>query len=623
MKFLLTNREINDRTMAQLPYGMSRKSIGRRTVLLEEPDAGIESDNLYSITDGYVRDLSLESNNENNDSEQVIQSNYSTWPLPEKITGSFSSLIFKKNSGEFFLCNDLIGIYPLYYLKKGEEFYVSNSIILLGIISGAEPDEAGIAQRCIGPEYTNIGSRTILKGCKRLLPGEWINFDSVGNRVKTKYDNSLFQNISSPNQNNDLHIEYWRAFKKDIAYALNKSEKVNIALSGGIDSRIILGAIPAEKNISCFTYGSKDNYETHIARRLAKVKNAAFQSFSKPELYFPDYKIFKKYTLKTEALYLGSWLEILETVNPVGRSPLLLGDLTTALTGRTIEKFSLKKMSVSTFLKHYLVGKDYVFERSNSQVRRKWEKNVLHRFDSWYTESRLSQLDLKANRTTIIEDLHSDLKELFTRIEAHKLPYTELADELFIWYTHTRGAMAKQVLVCNDDFEAYCPSMSLQNLRRASNIHPNLRLGFRFVNKLFRETQEMRVLDSIPTSQAPLVPSNSSSILKYAVWGIRSKIDGFFIRRLVRSKDPAKRYRLFKSNNWVTIYQNPEMENNLKSYFKNNHLGYGFYNSILKQAILRKKLEQWPFANMQIVNASSLNMELDLIKKNQRVINEV
>ena len=55
------------------------------------------------------------------------------------------------------------------------------------------------------------------------------------------------------------------------------------------------------------------------------------------------------------------------------------------------------------------------------------------------------------------------------------------------------------------------------------------------------------------------------------------------------------------------------MEKNLADYFEINYLGEGYVKSIKNQALGRKELKQWPFANMNIMNAASLNTELKLI----------
>ncbi|UJH92498.1 hypothetical protein LZ575_08430 [Antarcticibacterium sp. 1MA-6-2] len=57
------------------------------------------------------------------------------------------------------------------------------------------------------------------------------------------------------------------------------------------------------------------------------------------------------------------------------------------------------------------------------------------------------------------------------------------------------------------------------------------------------------------------------------------------------------------------------MEQHIKAYFEPNEIGNLFYEDLHKQAIERKKLVQWPFANLNIINAASLNVELNSIKK--------
>lgn len=615
MKYLLSTCSIDSKKLSLLGFPIQRKRLGTFNLLLEELNDLKETGNYYNITDGYLRDLNKAVKDVEGQEISTVQAIANSWPPPSNITGSFTSLSINKDSFEISLCNDVIGIYPVYILEKENELYISNSIILMGAITHSDFDEAGIVQRCIGPEYTNIGRRTILKNCKRLLPGEFVKFNSAGERLFSKFDNSLYQNISSPAQKNNLHVTFWENFKKEIAYSLNTSENVNIALSGGLDSRLILGAISKDKNISCYTYGAKENYETKIASRVAKIKGTEFKNYSDLDLYFPDVDILKKYTLETEALIICSWLEILEHVNKAQKEPMLLGDMTEVLMGRNIRDFNSKQFRQSQFFKYWILKKDYKFKRSTSENFRSWKETVSKSLSRWYTENKLSQFDFSFTKEKLLRDLQYDMDEIFDRIEAHKLPFAELYIELFSWYIHSRIPMGKQVLICNHKFEAFCPSMSLGVLRMASSIHPNLRLSSRFMNKLFKHSPELKKLNRIPTSQAPLISQNSPDFIKFPIWGFRSKMDTYLIKRMVKKKDVSKRYRLFKSINWAKVYQNPNMEKNLMTYFKNNHLGANFFTNLLEQTVQRKKLEQWPFANTYSINASSLNMEIDLIKK--------
>ncbi|GAB2778668.1 hypothetical protein [Salinimicrobium soli] len=615
MKFLLTNSEGQFQTSKETPFELTKKKVGDYTWYCEKENSVFETDRFLSLTEGYMRDLDQDIAPGVNSTEKVVQQYSRKWPLPENVTGSFSSVVVDKELNEIILFNDVIGIYPLYYKYSGEELFISNSIILLGIFTGGEFDEVGITQRCMAPEFSAIGGRTILKDCRRLLPGEWIKFEQNKANPEVKYDNSLYHNLSSPDLKKEQVRDYWRSYKREVKFLLNNSKSVKLALSGGIDSRTLLAAIPEDKELNCLTYGAEDNYETEIANRLARLKKASFKSFSQPELYFPDVEKIMEYTLDTEALYLNSWLEILENTSEEKSIPLLIGDFSTVLTGRTIKKFSGKKLKPRDFINHFVFQKPYQLEENNPESFQEWKNEVFYQFSRRYTPGKVSQLNSNLGREQLISSLKTDLEELFCRIESHNLKYIELVDELFTWYTHSRIPMGKQVLICNRKYKAFCPSMSLGNLRMASRMHPNSRLSFRFIKKLFREAKEFEELKKVPTSQAPLVPFNFPDFIRFPIWAAREKVDQVLIKRMVRKNDPYGRYRLFKSNNWVQVYQNPEMEDNIRAYFSKNQLGEGYSSFLLNQAKARKNMKQWPFANLEIINAAGLNAELNYIRK--------
>src|SRR5665648_534597 len=115
MKFLITNTEISKETSEKLPFNLFSKETGPFNILIENRDKIIETGSHYSITDGYLRDLNLKSGKVEDHVFSALESMITQWPLPEHITGSFSTTIIDIKSLEITLCNDLIGLYPVYY----------------------------------------------------------------------------------------------------------------------------------------------------------------------------------------------------------------------------------------------------------------------------------------------------------------------------------------------------------------------------------------------------------------------------------------------------------------------------------------------------------------------------
>ncbi len=617
MKYLFSNKK-NLLPPEGWPNATNIKKFGELQVLFEEDKRPEIIEGCLLLHDGYLRDMNKKVDDLQGQWRSVYRGLRREWPLAPNYTGSFSAVLINTEEQELIMCTDQVGLYPLYYLQINDDFYISNSIILMGAISGCDFDEAGIVQRSLGPEYATLGSRTILKRCKRLLPGEYLKWNFKGELIQREFDNRLFQQMQKPDLDHSNVKEYWKAYKKEVEYCVNYSDKVNIALSGGIDSRVVLGAIPADKEIDCYTYGNSDNYETEIARKLCSLKKGNFHVCSNPDLYFPDPENFRKMVIETEALELCSWLEITESIKEKKQEPLLLGELCEALPGRNIKSFSSKEFRKKNFLKYFIRKKAYNFTKADDTKFENWKKKTIHQFKIYYHERNLNKFKFEVDKEMLLEALLLNLEELFDRIEAHQLPYTELYDELFSWYTFTRMHLAKHLLVANSKFHAYSPAMSLQVLTLTSRIHPNQRLNYRFAKELFKKNEELKRLSKVPTAQAPLVPQNFPDIFKFAMWGIRSTADQYLIRQMMKKKDPENRYRLFKSINWAKVYQHSQMEENLNAYFQPNELGTIFYEEIYKQAVGRKELDHWPFANLNIINVANLNVELNSIKKFRR-----
>ena len=79
--------------------------------------------------------------------------------------------------------------------------------------------------------------------------------------------------------------------------------------------------------------------------------------------------------------------------------------------------------------------------------------------------------------------------------------------------------------------------------------------------------------------------------------------------------DINARYRLLRSINWVKIYQQEDMLENIHDYYEKNELSEDYFQTYFDLAKNRKYLKKWPFANMDIISGATLNSELGLIKK--------
>ena len=543
--------------------------------------------------------------------KEAIKQLQKNWPLENQFSGSYSFTTITKN--KIIIANDCIGIYPIYYCYDNQNITISNNLYLLQKLLHCDIDEIGKIQRMFSLENSEIGNRTVLKDVKRLLPGEQIIFDLNKQNKTCLYDNRLYSNISNDLSDDSIN-KYWDILKSEIDFisSMDNSD-THIALSGGMDSRLLLGAMNKNKNTIAFNYGKSDFYETKIAKKLAKKLGFKFKNSLKYENQFPSSKKLIKTIKKVGVPYVMSWYDVFELADKK-IDKILLGDMCESLHARNIKKYSSRESRVKNYFNKYLLNKDYKFEDSSFEKFKLWKDNVINKYLKKIFNG-LEKNNVNFNKSKIKNEVVADLSQIFDRIAQHKLPFTELYDELFNWYTHARLPMGKQILHCNERFKSYCPPMSSSVLIRTSNIHPNLRLNYRFMNKLFKNIKPLNNLNTIPTNQAPLISRNAPESLQFLIWGVRSKIDQFLIRKIMKSKNKQSRYRIFKSLNWVKAYQIDNLERTIKSYFYYEKIPSKLIDKCLNIALSRRKLESWPLSNTDIISLSTLNIELKILEE--------
>ncbi len=618
MKYLITNKQLNPE---KIPFSEEKvyEVFKQGFWIYYEAANPIVFDDILAFRDGYIFDLSEGFQSYKEKEISALRGITKEWPVKNHITGSFAVTVIQEKT--ITICNDCIGVYPIYYYQ-GDEFIISSDIYWMAHgIKNFELDDVGITQKLIGYESVNIGSRTILNNVKRLLPGELINFpmDNLSQFEKL-YDNTLFNINDQYDLTGSSLKDYWEQYYNEVKTLLDTDKNPFLALSGGMDSRVLLGSIPTKTKLTCLTYGAEDSYEVKVAKKLSKIKKFEFNSFHDYQLYFPKKDVLSKYIKQSESLRIPNWLEILENVSPNKDSYILLGDMCEALPARNVKKYITKESRIKSFIQHNVLRKDYRFTKSNKAEFKKWKQTIIDELLLIYSKKKIEKLNLSYD--TIIAEVKKDYQEIIDRIYAHQIEYSELYSELFAWYTHSRVSMGQQILTCNSMFKSICPPMSINILRMTSSIHPKYRLGYRFMNKLFRKIPLLKELNSIPTSQSPLVNRKLPSILVFFSWALRSKIDQFFIKRLMKRKNPNMRYRLFKGLNWVKIYQQKDNLKNVESYFSEpNLIPSSEKNGAIEKLKGRKTLESWPFTNFDIMGTASIQIQLELmdsIRKNKK-----
>jgi hypothetical protein len=455
-------------------------------------------------------------------------------------------------------------------------------------------------------DFNTFNTRSIIKNVYRLIPGEIVNFDrnlSIRNKIVDK--SSLFQ---VNNSDIDTSADYIRnTIQKDINYLLLDTKEVHLGLSGGLDSRIVMAFLPEDVNVNSHTYGSSNYYETIIAKKTAKIRGSKFTSYPIYDLFFPPLEVFKKYTKKTDSVYVSNWLSILENTQKQTDEYFILGDVYDLITAKGLKTYSTRDAKIKAFYKT-ITNSEYIFTESNDITLNNWSekliKNHLDKVDKY-----ANALHPDFNLKLIKQDYESDLTNFTNYIKSINPTYVELYDEIYNWHYHGRTSMFKQVNVMNSKFMGVLGFVTTNYLRNITCIHPNHRLRFRLFDKIMKGIPNNKYL-SLPTAQIPYTPYNYPAPIKELVWAFRSKFDSYLTNRIKKSKNANLKYRLMPSTNYVKLYKNINYNKNVYDWYNKKWINSDFFLDILKRRI---SLDTQPLQNFDLIGPAHLSISLDLM----------
>jgi asparagine synthase (glutamine-hydrolysing) len=200
--------------------------------------------------------------------------------FPKCLNGLFHGLFVDMATGTAALFNDRYGMHRLYYHESEGAFYfaVEAKAILAARPDLRVPSPQGLGEflacSCV------LENRTIFKDIA-VLPAasRWIFRDGALTQKETYFDPKEWE------EQEPLDAEpYYQGLRESIGRSLPNyfagSQSVGIALTGGMDTRVILAQYPTPAgSIPTYTFGSmfRDCRDEQIARKVAKVCHQSHQ----------------------------------------------------------------------------------------------------------------------------------------------------------------------------------------------------------------------------------------------------------------------------------------------------------------------------------------------------------
>ena len=182
----------------------------------------------------------------------------------DECEGQFVAVFAEAGSGTVHLVNDRFSSRPLYTLHRHHGTYFSSNIAFLLALSQApyRPDAVGWLQAStIGH---TVGTRTTADGVLRLRPATHLTItpEHVAERQYWRLEHRPDPSLDPATHS----AEVFQAFRTSTERRAGLVGQGVLGLSGGLDSRLIAGALPATADFSAFTFVDKAGADTRRRR---------------------------------------------------------------------------------------------------------------------------------------------------------------------------------------------------------------------------------------------------------------------------------------------------------------------------------------------------------------------
>jgi asparagine synthase (glutamine-hydrolysing) len=198
-----------------------------------------------------------------------------------KLEGEFVVAVMDPVRRTMLVASDPIGNYPLYWHHSGQDFVFSSD---LSALLRAVPSRTRLNLQAVA-DFLTIGAvlenKTLVKDVWLLDAGTVLQFDLERGQVQaTKYLDITSFFAQKPREKAEYLDAVAVAFKGAVERAVADSRPIGLSLSGGIDSRTILGALnDRAAGLHTYTLGVAGCADQTIARQLAAIAKTNHRFF--------------------------------------------------------------------------------------------------------------------------------------------------------------------------------------------------------------------------------------------------------------------------------------------------------------------------------------------------------
>ena len=240
-----------------------------------------------------------------------------------ELRGAFAAAVLDRRTGSLVLASDVLGSYPVYW-HQGRSFFAFASE--LGALVEAPDLRPRLEPRAVADLLHFgflLGDKTLAEGVRVLAPASVLHFDAATGRATIERYRDLYARFGRWQGTEADHLERLRlAFNGAVERAVTGGHRIALALSGGLDSRALLGALNCKRlGVSTYTLGVRGCADQVIARRLARVAGSRHRFLELDESYLGQFLTgFRHMVSLTDGMYLTHGLTEMLALELIARA---------------------------------------------------------------------------------------------------------------------------------------------------------------------------------------------------------------------------------------------------------------------------------------------------------------
>lgn len=221
----------------------------------------------------------------------------------KNLNGSFVFVIYDFKENKIIIVNDRYGLRPIYYAINNEKLLFGPEVkaILQDKSFKKELNDEAIADFFAFGEI--LGNKTFFKGVE-VLPSASITVWNGKLSIEQYWDFNYEPDYSK--SEDEFVDELVKTFKEAVEIRMKDNLRYGVSLSGGLDSRCVVGAIDKNKrkDVLAFSFGPLDCDEVKIAKKVAKKAGTKFKAIEiTPEMIIENAE--KELYLSDGLCYIG------------------------------------------------------------------------------------------------------------------------------------------------------------------------------------------------------------------------------------------------------------------------------------------------------------------------------